>query len=257
MFTHIVLGAHDLSASKAFFDAALGALGYPSGLAMPDRVVYPTEGGILVVTLPIDGNPASFGNGVTIGLKAGDPATVNRFFSEGIAAGGQDAGAPGPRAAIPNSYAAYLRDPVGNKIVAWCVGLEIGMSTDEHASVHRKNLAGNVTCAIGGEIGTGMRDVLWRAGSWDGNVLGYHLKRRECTACDGFVGHGRRHDRWRDGVNGDPLSRKFPSKRSRQSDHAALRCRVMDLVIGTRLRRMRRYGDDAPPLRRDHVRDRA
>lgn len=74
-----------------------------------------------MVTKPIDGNPACYGNGITIGLSAPDVASVYAFYSTGIAAGGSDAGAPGPREAIPNSYAAYLRDPTGNKLVAWCV----------------------------------------------------------------------------------------------------------------------------------------
>lgn len=62
---------------------------------------------------------------VALVTGAGDPhgmgAAIDTFFANGIAAGGSDEGAPGPREAIPNSYAAYLRDPTGNKLVAWCV----------------------------------------------------------------------------------------------------------------------------------------
>jgi hypothetical protein len=46
---------------------------------------------------------------------------VDAFHAAGIQAGGSDDGAPGPRPAMPGSYAAYLRDPTGNKIVAWCM----------------------------------------------------------------------------------------------------------------------------------------
>jgi predicted lactoylglutathione lyase len=52
---------------------------------------------------------------------AANPQSVDNFHSAGIAAGGKSEGAPGPRDAIPKSYAAYLRDPTGNKLVAWCV----------------------------------------------------------------------------------------------------------------------------------------
>ena len=122
MFTHIVVGTDDVSTAKQFYDAALGALGYaPGGDAGNGRVVYAGAAGTLLLTRPIDGNPASFGNGITIGLSAPDVAAVDRFHACGLAAGGADAGAPGPREAIPNSYAAYLRDPTGNKLVAWCV----------------------------------------------------------------------------------------------------------------------------------------
>jgi catechol 2,3-dioxygenase-like lactoylglutathione lyase family enzyme len=121
MFSHIVVGADDLSAAKAFYDAALGALGHGPGADMGGRVIYSTDAGILMVTRPYDGKGASFGNGVTIGLNAPDVAAVDAFHARGLAAGGRDEGAPGPRDAIPNSYAAYLRDPTGNKLVAWCV----------------------------------------------------------------------------------------------------------------------------------------
>src|SRR5262249_39929463 len=121
MFTHIVVGADDLAAAKDFYDAALGALGVGPVVEMGERIVYSTPAGILLVTKPIDGNPATFGNGITIGLSAPNVPAVDAFHEKGIAAGGADAGAPGPRAAIPNSYAAYLRDPTGNKLVAWCV----------------------------------------------------------------------------------------------------------------------------------------
>jgi catechol 2,3-dioxygenase-like lactoylglutathione lyase family enzyme len=121
MFSHIVVGADDLASAKRFYDAALGALGYGAGAEMGDRVIYAADTGILMVTKPIDGNPASYGNGMTIGLSAPDPAAVDAFHERGVAAGGRDEGAPGPRAAIPNSYAAYRRDPTGNKLVAWCV----------------------------------------------------------------------------------------------------------------------------------------
>ena len=119
MFTHIVVGANDIAAAKKFYDAALGALGHGEGVLMGDRVIYSTESGALMVTKPIDGNPACYGNGVTIGLSASNPAAIDAFHAQGLAAGGTDAGAPGPRDAMPNSYAAYLRDPTGNKLVAW------------------------------------------------------------------------------------------------------------------------------------------
>jgi catechol 2,3-dioxygenase-like lactoylglutathione lyase family enzyme len=122
MFTHLVVGADDVPAAKKFYDAALGALGLAPGReAGDDRVVYTSPAGMLMLMKPIDGNPASFGNGITIGLSAPSVTAVDDFHAQGIAAGGTDEGAPGPREAIPNSYAAYLRDPTGNKLVAWCV----------------------------------------------------------------------------------------------------------------------------------------
>lgn len=123
MFSHIVVGTNDIAQAKTFYDAALGALGHAEGMEIPDanRVVYATEQGILMITHPFNGEPATFGNGITIGLNAPSPEAVDAFHKAGIAAGGTDDGAPGPRPAIPGSYAAYLRDPTGNKLVAWCM----------------------------------------------------------------------------------------------------------------------------------------
>ncbi len=46
--------------------------------------------------------------------------TVHKFHEAGLANGGFDEGKPGPRSFSPNAYAAYLRDPDGNKITAIC-----------------------------------------------------------------------------------------------------------------------------------------
>lgn len=121
MFSHIVVGADDIPAAKTFYDAALGALGLPEGVNMGERVMYRTDEGVFMVTRPLDGKAACFANGGTIGFNAPSPEAVDRFHDAGIAAGGADEGQPGPRPAIPGSYAAYLRDPTGNKIVAWCM----------------------------------------------------------------------------------------------------------------------------------------
>ena len=122
MFTHICISAQDLAASKAFYDAALAPLGVQSVGQVNDRTcVYATETGKLLVMTPADGKDATHANGGTIGFAAKDAATVDAFHAAGLAAGGTDEGAPGPRPNAPgNAYGAYLRDPVGNKICAFC-----------------------------------------------------------------------------------------------------------------------------------------
>lgn len=123
MFSHIVLGADDIQAAKKFYDAALAPLGHGPGAELPpgDRIIYQGEAGILMITRPINGEPATSANGGTVGFAAPSPEAVDAFHDAGIAAGGTDDGSPGPRPAIPGSYAAYLRDPTGNKLVAWCM----------------------------------------------------------------------------------------------------------------------------------------
>ncbi|MFM5955352.1 MAG: VOC family protein [Novosphingobium sp.] len=122
MFTHICISADDLDKSKAFYDAALSPLGVASVGQVNDRTcVYATDTGKLLVMKPYDGQAASFANGGTIGFAARDAAAVDAFHAAGLANGGSDDGAPGPRPNAPgNAYGAYLRDPVGNKICAFC-----------------------------------------------------------------------------------------------------------------------------------------
>ena len=122
MFSHIVLGADDIDAAQKFYDAIMTAIGHSAGNRMGDaRVMYAIETGALMITRPLDGNPASAANGGTIGLTVSTPERVDAFYAAGLANGGSDAGKPGPRDAIPGSYAAYLKDPTGNKLVAWCM----------------------------------------------------------------------------------------------------------------------------------------
>jgi len=51
-------------------------------------------------------------------FRAASAEQVRAFHAAGLAAGGQDAGAPGLRAYHPDYYAAFLLDPEGNKVEA-------------------------------------------------------------------------------------------------------------------------------------------
>jgi catechol 2,3-dioxygenase-like lactoylglutathione lyase family enzyme len=121
MFTHIMVGSNDIDQSKAFYDAALGALGVPAGHASGGRTFYSHSGGAFGVGSPADGNAASFANGGTIGFGAPGKEAVDAFHAAGLANGGTCDGPPGLRPNAPGkAYGAYLRDPVGNKICAFC-----------------------------------------------------------------------------------------------------------------------------------------
>lgn len=121
MFSHIMIGANDINESKKFYDAVLGAMGHAPGVIDPKgRCFYRTDGGTFSLSVPIDGQPASHGNGSTIGFAAEDTATADAWHAAGIANGGTDCeDPPGVRAGtIGSLYLAYLRDPAGNKICA-------------------------------------------------------------------------------------------------------------------------------------------
>jgi catechol 2,3-dioxygenase-like lactoylglutathione lyase family enzyme len=119
MFSHIMVGANDVQASKKFYDAVLGALGHPAGTLDPKgRCFYMTPTGIFALTTPIDGKPATHGNGTTIGFAAASPAAVNAWHAAGIANGGTTCEDPPGERPGSGLYLAYLRDPSGNKICA-------------------------------------------------------------------------------------------------------------------------------------------
>lgn len=125
MFSHIMLGADDVTASKTFYDAALGALGVTPGRVDPKgRAMYMQGGSIFMLTQPIDGNPTTNANGSTYGFAAATTDEVDAFHKAGLAHGGtaiEDP--PGWREGNGMKlYLAYLRDPSGNKICAMCRG---------------------------------------------------------------------------------------------------------------------------------------
>lgn len=121
MFSHIMVGANDIEASKTFYDATLGALGIAPGVAdEKGRVFYMTETGIFAITKPIDGEQATCANGGTVGFAANSPEQADAWHAAGLAAGGTTCeDPPGVRDGRAGKlYLAYLRDPAGNKLCA-------------------------------------------------------------------------------------------------------------------------------------------
>jgi catechol 2,3-dioxygenase-like lactoylglutathione lyase family enzyme len=116
-----MLGADDLSVSKTFYDATLGAFGIAPGV--PDshgRIVYATPTGLFILSKPIDGKPASCANGGTIGFAAKSAAEADAWHEAGVTHGGTACESPpGVRESdFGQLYLAYLRDPAGNKLCA-------------------------------------------------------------------------------------------------------------------------------------------
>ena len=121
MFSHIVIGANDLHASKIFYDAVLGALGIaPGTVDDKGRVFYRTKTGVFAITKPINVEPACAANGGTIGFAADSPELADAWHAAGVANGGSTCEEPpGVREGkMGKLYLAYLRDPAGNKICA-------------------------------------------------------------------------------------------------------------------------------------------
>jgi catechol 2,3-dioxygenase-like lactoylglutathione lyase family enzyme len=125
MFSHVMVGSNDIERSKKFYDAVLGVLGAGEAVRNQNRtgqtrLFYRHDGGTFCVSEPIDGAPATFANGGTIGFKCQSPEQVRQFHDTAIAHGGtaiEDP--PGPReGALGALHLAYVRDPDGNKLCA-------------------------------------------------------------------------------------------------------------------------------------------
>ena len=119
MFSHVMVGAEDVEASRRFYDAVLGALGVGPGTQdAKGRCWWRTERGLFAISRPINGEAACHANGGTVGFAARESAAVDAAHAAGTAAGGTSCeDPPGPReGAFGPLYLAYLRDPAGNKI---------------------------------------------------------------------------------------------------------------------------------------------
>ncbi|MBQ1541976.1 glyoxalase [Caulobacter sp. CCUG 60055] len=118
MFSHVMIGTNDLQRAKSFYDAVLATLGVPPSWVDGHRMFYRTETGVFAVSEPINGEPACFANGGTIGFACSSPEQVEAWHAAGLANGGTSCEEPpGVRESrLGKLYLAYLRDQDGNKL---------------------------------------------------------------------------------------------------------------------------------------------
>ncbi|HEX9481629.1 MAG TPA: VOC family protein [Solirubrobacteraceae bacterium] len=118
MLDHVVLGVGDLQRSRSFYEQALRPLGIALLLERGEVVAGFGETGRSYFILRGDREPSQ--PPLHFAFNAGDHDTVRAFHAAGLAAGGTDNGAPGPRDYAPNYYGAFVLDPDGNNIEAVC-----------------------------------------------------------------------------------------------------------------------------------------
>ncbi len=128
VISHITLGTNDKDRSAKFYDAVLGAIGFARLPKPPEKpLAYERDGGMptIYIYTPADGRPATWGNGTHVAFVAETRAAVHAFHEQALKFGGMSEGEPGPRAHYgENYYAAYVRDPDGNKLQAVCYSSE-------------------------------------------------------------------------------------------------------------------------------------
>ena len=119
MIGYVCIGTNDLGSATRFYDELLAVLGakrngeterYVSWGLTPDGVS-------LLLIKPHNGQPATAGNGNMTALAANSTAQVDAVYKKAIALGAKDEGPPGARS--ETFYAAFFRDPEGNKLAAY------------------------------------------------------------------------------------------------------------------------------------------
>jgi catechol 2,3-dioxygenase-like lactoylglutathione lyase family enzyme len=134
MLSYVYLGTNDLERAKAFYDAILVPLGLArcvTGDPQWDRLsagwgIYEDGGArelAVWVGTPFNGLRATTGNGTMVAFRARSWQQVDAFHAAALRNGGSCDGSPGLRPHYSaDFYAAYVRDPDGNKLAAVCRG---------------------------------------------------------------------------------------------------------------------------------------
>ena len=119
MLHHVSLGVRDLALSGAFYDAALGALGFRRVFEHPTAVGYGLVDGQDMLCLKLRADAGPPGPGFHLAFAAPSRPAVRAFHAAAIRCGGADNGAPGPRPHYgADYYAAFVIDPDGHRIEA-------------------------------------------------------------------------------------------------------------------------------------------
>lgn len=127
MIGYVTLGTNDLEAQRAFYAALLAEIGAKELMRMDHGfTLYATGWGSpgIGLTPPFNGERATVGNGSMVALVVDQRAKVDALHARAIALGGSCDGPPGVRGEEgPQAfYAAYFRDPEGNKLCAFRTG---------------------------------------------------------------------------------------------------------------------------------------
>lgn len=119
MYSHVVVGADDLLIAKKFYDAIFSHMEIDEqGYDRFSRPFYRQGTQRFIITLPINGQPATYANGGTIGFELPSSEAVYAWHKAGTEHGGTSAESP-PHVRPDGKCVAYLRDPTGNKLCAF------------------------------------------------------------------------------------------------------------------------------------------
>ena len=119
MIGYVTVGTNDLEKSARFYDAIAKEMGVGRMMEGDTFIAWanPGEGAGIGAIKPFDGNAATIGNGTMVALEARNEEQVKKIYQIALDHGGTSEGEPGERS--NGFYAAYFRDPDGNKLNAF------------------------------------------------------------------------------------------------------------------------------------------
>jgi catechol 2,3-dioxygenase-like lactoylglutathione lyase family enzyme len=119
MIDHVSIAVRDLAASARFYEAVLATLGYEKLADRPATVGFGKKYPEFWLNERRNMTPVDADTGMHVCLRASSVEAVQAFHAAAIKAGGTSDGAPGPRSGqIGGYYAAFIRDPEGNRVEA-------------------------------------------------------------------------------------------------------------------------------------------
>jgi catechol 2,3-dioxygenase-like lactoylglutathione lyase family enzyme len=122
MIDHISVGVSELARSVRFYAAALAPLGLTLLVDTPERAAFGAKYPELWLNLRAGMAPVAADTGSHVCLRARAREAIDAFHRAALSEGGTDDGAPGPRkATLVTYYAAFVRDPDGNRLEAMTV----------------------------------------------------------------------------------------------------------------------------------------
>jgi catechol 2,3-dioxygenase-like lactoylglutathione lyase family enzyme len=119
MIDHVSIAARDLESCGRFYEAVLAAIGYAKLIVRPSTIGFGKKYPEFWLNERRAMTPVDPDCGAHVCLRAPSAEAVQAFHAAAIKGGGASDGAPGPRPDYTAGYyAAFVRDPEGNKIEA-------------------------------------------------------------------------------------------------------------------------------------------
>ncbi len=121
MLDHVSIGVSDIQRAGKFYDAVLKPLGYTRQSDGDSALGYGEKGSFLWLLKSNKPVKADMESGLHFCFVARDRAGVDAFHAAALKNGGKDNGKAGVRTDYsPKYYAAFVVDPDGYRIEAYC-----------------------------------------------------------------------------------------------------------------------------------------